>query len=156
MSAIKEIKLYNFKAFYDETSIELKDNHLLLYGENGSGKSSIYWSLYTLFQSSTKDITEIEKYFDPTNSENLINTTLIDKLTSIDEITKVVTSPTTISNNAAIEVELMDGKKFILSPKGIETTELEYLKNLNRRSDFISHRLLINFYNFRNSKKINL
>ncbi|WP_300978481.1 AAA family ATPase [Flavobacterium sp.] len=156
MSAIKNIKLYNFKTFYDETTIELNDKHLLLFGENGSGKSSIYWALYTLLQSSTKDIADIEKYFDPTNDENLINTSLIDKLTTQDPITGNITLPTTISSNASVEVELMDGKKFELTPKGIVTTDLDFLKNLNRRSDFISHRLLINFYNFRNSKKINL
>lgn len=156
MSAIKNIKLYNFKAFYDETTIELNDKHLLIYGENGSGKSSIYWALYTLLQSSTKETSDIEKYFDPQNDENLINTSLIDKLTIQDPLTGDVTLPTTISNNATVEVELMDGKKFELSPKGINTTELNFLKDLNRRSDFISHRLLINFYNFRNSKKINL
>ena len=41
---IKEITLYNFKAFYGENTIKLDGKNLLLYGENGSGKSSIYWA----------------------------------------------------------------------------------------------------------------
>ena len=37
---ISKIKLRNFKAFYgDEEVIELNGKHLLMYGENGSGKS---------------------------------------------------------------------------------------------------------------------
>lgn len=73
MSNIKEITLYNFKASYGETKIELDGKNLLMYGENGSGKSSVYWALYTLLQSSTKEIGETDKYFDFNHEENLIN-----------------------------------------------------------------------------------
>ena len=64
MSNIKEIILYNFKASYGETKIELDGKNLLMYGENGSGKSSVYWALYTLLQSSNKSEEEIKKYFE--------------------------------------------------------------------------------------------
>ena len=43
---MKKIKLKNFKAF--ESEIELKNpqaKNILLFGENGSGKSSIYEAL---------------------------------------------------------------------------------------------------------------
>lgn len=50
MSRIKDIHIHNFKFFNEAEPINLKSKHLLLYGENGSGKSSIYWSLYTLFE----------------------------------------------------------------------------------------------------------
>lgn len=45
------ISITNFKAFKDEQTIELNGKNYLLYGDNGSGKSSIFWSLYTLYQS---------------------------------------------------------------------------------------------------------
>ena len=35
----------------------------MVYGENGSGKSSIFWGLYTFLQSSSKDVANITKYF---------------------------------------------------------------------------------------------
>ena len=67
---IKEITLYNFKAFYGENTIKLDGKNLLLYGENGSGKSSIYWALYTLLQSSTKNEEDIKKYFEAEHQFN--------------------------------------------------------------------------------------
>ena len=48
MSRIKDIHIHNFKFFNEAEPIKLNSKHLLLYGENGSGKSSIYWS-YTPF-----------------------------------------------------------------------------------------------------------
>ena len=76
MYKIKEIKLKNFKFFYGERSIDFDRKHILLYGENGSGKSSIYWALYTFFQSVFKtDVRQVQKYFLPTtrNEESLRN-----------------------------------------------------------------------------------
>ena len=48
---------------------------LLLYGENGSGKSSIFWGLHTLFESSLKEDEDIQKYFKhrDESAESLVN-----------------------------------------------------------------------------------
>lgn len=35
----------------------------MIFGNNGSGKSSLFWALYTLLQSSTKENEQIKKYF---------------------------------------------------------------------------------------------
>lgn len=68
------ISITNFKAFKNEQTIELNGKNYLLYGDNGSGKSSIFWSLYTLYQSCyKKEETKVRKYFDVTNDENLLN-----------------------------------------------------------------------------------
>lgn len=45
----------------------------MLYGENGSGKSSIVWGLYTLMESRRKHIPEVQKYFNPTHDQHLRN-----------------------------------------------------------------------------------
>lgn len=47
MAGIKEIEIEGFKAFPNKFSLEL-DKNLLMYGENGSGKSSIYYALHAL------------------------------------------------------------------------------------------------------------
>ncbi len=74
MQKIKKITLNNFKFFNGDNTIELNRKNLLLYGENGSGKSSIYWALYTFLQSVLKeDRKDIKKYFDTDKSENLVN-----------------------------------------------------------------------------------
>lgn len=40
MYKIKNIKLNNFKFFFGEQNLKLDKKHTLIYGENGSGKSS--------------------------------------------------------------------------------------------------------------------
>lgn len=71
---LDKISITNFKAFREEQSIELNGKNFLLYGDNGSGKSSIFWSLYTLYQSCFKKEKEkVAKYFDVANDENLLN-----------------------------------------------------------------------------------
>lgn len=71
--ALHEIELNNFKFFYDSFSFPLDGRHILLYGENGSGKSSIVWGLYTLMESRRKPIPEVQKYFDPAHDQHLRN-----------------------------------------------------------------------------------
>lgn len=153
---IDKLKLKNFKAFYGEEAIKLDGKHLLLYGENGSGKSSIYWSLYTLLQSATKTNEQIEKYFTPNRDEHLINHDFLKEHPSfaVDGDDKI-TDPQSIGTNAFVKIELTDGNSSSINSAG-KTDAANVLAGLNQYSDFISHRLLINFYNFRNSKQINL
>lgn len=151
---IKKIVLQNFKAFNGVNEIDLDGKHLLLYGENGSGKSSIYWGLYTLLQSITKTHQETDKYFDYTNEENLINR---DYLFKLDETRGYGNYTVDIGKNVQIEFVQEDNKVFNLSLGGLSAaTDKNELENLNRYSDFLTHRLLINFYNFRNSQEIDL
>lgn len=159
-SPIKEIALSNFKSFYDESTMSLNGKHLLLYGENGSGKSSIYWALYTLLQSATKTNSQICKYFTPNNNEHLINHHFLKEHSSfaIDGDGQI-TDPQTIGNNSFVEIALQDNTSIVIDSSGLSifrSSDSEILNNFNRYSDFIAHRLLTNFYNFRNSKEINL
>jgi energy-coupling factor transporter ATP-binding protein EcfA2 len=58
---ITQIDLKNFRAFYGEQAIKLKDGKsLLVLGENGSGKSSVYFALKDFFEAYEKglDITK--------------------------------------------------------------------------------------------------
>jgi predicted ATPase len=48
MPSISKIILKNIKFFHDET-IKINKN-ILFYGENGSGKSSLYWALKIYFE----------------------------------------------------------------------------------------------------------
>ena len=79
MAKIKSIQLHNYKFFNEQEPINLEIDgeckHLLLYGENGSGKSSIFWGLHTLFESSLKEDEDIQKYFKhrDESAESLVN-----------------------------------------------------------------------------------
>jgi len=53
---IKNLTIKNFKAFLGEYEFDFCDEkgnakNILIYGENGSGKSSLYWALYHIFNS---------------------------------------------------------------------------------------------------------
>lgn len=60
MDKIDTLQIHNFKFFDLQEPIKLGGKHLLLYGENGSGKSSIYWALYTLFEASQKKVKKLK------------------------------------------------------------------------------------------------
>lgn len=64
---IKAIEINNFKAFYGKQKINVGGKNLFIYGENGSGKSSLYYALKDFFQSSIEDIdlNELENIFIP-------------------------------------------------------------------------------------------
>ena len=71
---LNKLIVQNFKFFCNEFILPVDCKNILIYGENGSGKSSIYWSLYTILQSCLKsNATVASKYFDATHSENLRN-----------------------------------------------------------------------------------
>ena len=85
MSKISTITLSNFKFFGKEEVINIGGKHLLLYGENGSGKSSLFWGIYTLLEASFKQSIETDKYFQPfgTNDESLVNVYAVKKICPI-------------------------------------------------------------------------
>lgn len=72
---IDALEIENFKFFKDLFIFHPQCKNVLLYGENGSGKSSIYWSLFTIIQSVLKEptIDDARKYFDASNSQHLRN-----------------------------------------------------------------------------------
>jgi len=63
---IKTIEIHNYKAFYgDKNEIQVDGKNVFIYGENGSGKSSLYYALKDFFQSSMEkiDLNEVENIF---------------------------------------------------------------------------------------------
>lgn len=153
MSRIKSIHIHNFKFFDEQPAIELGETgkHLLLYGENGSGKSSVYWALYTLFECAVKyDKEDIEKYFkhQEEHNQSLINI-YADKITEADgkehynSFIKVKTT-----DNPAIDYEVSLLKTDISgNPDAVE---------VNQASDFINYKVLYKFQDFWNGQPIDL
>jgi len=62
---IQTIEITNYKAFLGTHKIDVGGKNLFIYGENGSGKSSLYYALKDFFQSSVEDIdlSELENVF---------------------------------------------------------------------------------------------
>lgn len=142
MHKIKKINLHNFKFFFGETSIDFEKKNILVYGENGSGKSSVYWALYTFLQSVYKTDDEIKKYFDPTNEQNLINRFI---------------AP---GNQSSIMIEFEDEHETSITKKislaTVNTKSDSFIKEVAQSSDFINYRLLSKVYDFSNRDQIDL
>lgn len=139
MAAISKIKIDGFKAFPKEFELVLEGKNLLIYGENGSGKSSIYYALHVLLQSQYHDKGAI--YFDKKKSESLVN-----KYT------------TTADPYIEIELEGSD-TKYHLSKNGYKELPAEAispLRDMNAECVFINHKFLFNSFSFRNSQYIDL
>lgn len=140
MAKINEIVINGFKAFPSLHTIELGGKHLLMYGENGSGKSSIYYALHCIFNSSRKPDNG-KKYFDKNNSQNLINRFFIPK----DE-----------HDIPYVAVNWYDGGRnvFLSAVSEEESGGFDRLAELE--TYFVNHNLLNGFFNFTNSNSINL
>ena len=140
MARINEITINGFKAFPSMYKLELEGKHLLMYGENGSGKSSVYYALHCLFNSYRKPDMG-KKYFDISNPQNLINKNFI---------------PQNAGDKPHVAVNWYDGNRnpFISTISDNGCQAFDRLAELD--TYFINHQLLFSFFNFTNSKDINL
>lgn len=140
MAKINEIVVNGFKAFPSLHTIELGGKHLLMYGENGSGKSSIFYALHCIFNSYRKP-DKGQKYFDISNPQNLISRSF---------------TPKNKSDKPYVAVNWFDGGRNVflsaVSERGCEG--FDRLAELE--TYFVNHQLLNGFFNFTNSNNINL
>jgi energy-coupling factor transporter ATP-binding protein EcfA2 len=69
---ITDIEITNYKAFYGvhHLSLDKDGKNLMVYGENGSGKSSLFSALYRFFQSSIKKVEVDENIFIPASQKD--------------------------------------------------------------------------------------
>ena len=148
MASIKEIEIEGFKAFPNKINLTL-DKNLLIYGENGSGKSSIYYALHALLQSVYK-ADKGAKYFNNEgveSEENLIN------IYKLDEV----------GNNGFIphvKITLDNDHQWELNREGLSCVPINKddseLRLLNKTSAFINYSYISRFRSARNSETMNL
>ncbi len=149
MRKVFQIKIKNFKAFQQEQIFDLKGKNVLAYGNNGSGKSSLFWALYTLTQSSIKNDEDIQKYFrnfkesDKATHQSLCNVFAGEGDDSFIELT-------TIDEHGQDVYKISHGT--IDTNKNSDTI----IQELNQASDFINYKLLHNFYAATHKQEVNL
>jgi len=151
MKRIKEIKIQNFKAFQQEQSFNIKGKHVLVFGNNGSGKSSLFWALYTLLQSSTKVDVEVQKYFSKyLDSDKNTHQTLKNVFMNDDEDSFI--------KLVVIDTETNKEEVYTISHDVINTNNEDdtLIQELNLASDFINYKLLHNFYRASHKQEVNL
>lgn len=143
MNRIKQIKLKNFKFFFGEETIDLDRNHALIFGENGSGKSCIYWALYTFLQSVFKsDPSKVQKYFNPRHDENLRNRFSPD---GEDSFIKLIFE----DDQGTITEKTISNVK-------VNTKTGNLIKQAVQGSELINYKLLSKVHDFKNPYKIDL
>lgn len=142
MQRINKLIIKNYKFFYGEHIIDFGGKNILLYGENGSGKSSIYWALHAFLQSIFKiEPRPILNYFDPKEAENLRNKYAVDYEESL------------------IALEFDNGVTKKISNAGIDIQNDEkdvLVLEASLGSDFIDYRVLSSIFLFSRKEKIDL
>lgn len=151
MSKISTIKLSNFKFFSkeEEEVINIGGNHLLLYGENGCGKSSLFWGIYTLLEASFKLPVETDKYFQPfgTNEESLVNIYATKQ-----------TCPITNREHcdSYIKVKSDNNTEYVLSLLNSTICGNTNAQESRKATDFINYQSIFKFQDFKNSERPDL
>ncbi len=140
MAAISRITIDGFKAFPNSFTLDLGGKNLLMYGENGSGKSSIFYALHSLLQSKCgQDKNNV--YFDINHAESIVN-------------------QHTRKNNAKVEIQFENSDvTYSISHNGYQESVAQAVspvKDLNGKCVFINHKFLFNVFAFRNSQYIDL
>ena len=146
MSKIKSIQLNNFKFFRQSEPIILDGKHLLLYGENGSGKSSIFWGLYTLLEATYKQPNEVKSYFDSSDTSlvNIFASKQTDPSTGIEHSDSYVT------------IETDNGKTFTVSLLDTAICGNNDAQESRKATDFLNYQSLFAFQHFKNSEYVDL
>jgi recombinational DNA repair ATPase RecF len=143
MNKIKQIKLKHFKFFYGEVIIDLERQNALIFGENGSGKSSLYWALYTFLQSVFKDTPQkVQKYFQHNHVENLRNRFAPD------------------AEDSYIKIVFEDDHKSTtdkqISNSTVNTKTGTLIRQAVQGSELINYKLLSKIHDFKNPQQIDL
>lgn len=143
MKRVKEVHINNFKFFPESEPIKIDGKNILLYGENGSGKSSFYWALYTLLESSQKsDAAQIQKYFNKLNSQSLVNIHATTDATGVD--------------NSFIKIVMNDDSDFEVSHQNTAINANNDAKESLLASDFLNYRLLQHSHSVKHSEDVDL
>jgi energy-coupling factor transporter ATP-binding protein EcfA2 len=139
---IDKLTLKNFKFFYGEKILNFEGKNVLLYGENGSGKSSIYWALYTLLNNGKSSDAKIQIYFAHGNERRLLNRYMSD------------------DDAGSVSIKLNNGYDYSISADPVEININKHtdttIKESNIASDFISYKLLSKLYDFKHGDNIDL
>ena len=125
---IQNLTINKYKAFQRSEDIVVGGKNVFIYGENGSGKSSVYYALKDFFQSSVENI----------NMANLRNLYLDDGQT-----------------DCAIEVEFDGNAKFTLN-ESTKTTNTASITDCNRLKSFITYKHLLGVHNVKLKDELNV
>ncbi|MBA1446016.1 MAG: ATP-binding protein [Chromatiales bacterium] len=136
---IQTIEITNYKAFLGTHKINVGGKNLFIYGENGSGKSSLYYALKDFFQSSIEniDLNELENVF---VAEKKKGKTAI----------KVVFKPNSQSQNK------LQAYHFNTKKNDTRATADTSIRDGNKLKSFLTYKHLLAIHNLKKDETINL
>lgn len=147
---LHELHINNFKFFPKEDPnsplLKIDGKNLLVYGENGSGKSTIYWAIYTLLESAFKsENRDVAKYFEKGGQYGLVN---IHAPRRHNSHIKVV-----LKENELPDVSYyIDGENTTIESARANSA----IRESSMASDFINYRVIFRLHNLKHSKENNL
>lgn len=139
---ISKIEIKNFKFFKDTFSLDVGRKNVLLYGENGAGKSSIYWSVFTHFQAYAKSRDEAQKYFIAGHPQNLRN-----RYADLNEDSSISIS----FDDGMGGVTTIEDSNIHYYPDSADS--LQFMRGTAMSSDFLNYKILSSLFDFRNSEE---
>ena len=148
MYKIKNIRLNNFKFFFGEQNLKLDKKHTLIYGENGSGKSSIYWALHCFLHSTLKpNVESVQKYFLP--------------ISQSEESVKNRYAQDADKSGVSITLEHLDYERYAninaeISNNVVNTQTNHEIKLMALSSELINYKVVYNMYLATNKSTIKL
>lgn len=147
---LQHIRLENFKFFKEPFDFPTKGKNILLFGENGSGKSSVVWGLYTLMESHKKPIADVQKYFNPRDGQHLRN-----RYSNDADASSVQTLFTPLVGGAAVGTA---PKNYEISFGHINTQTAgdDFIKFTAAAFDMFNYRMLYEWIYQKNSRDIDL
>src|SRR5690606_31711949 len=130
MKRITKLEISNFRAFFDSYEIELKKGeNLLIYGENGSGKSSLFKSVSNFLSSSVNTgLTYAKNLHNLTEEGNLAFT-----FNDFDNATNTITS--------------QFGQVISFGSNLITTNSEQFIKTAELTKGFLDYKILLAIYN---------
>jgi recombinational DNA repair ATPase RecF len=136
---IETLKIENFKGFAKEVGISLRGKNLVIYGENGSGKTSLIEALKLLFDSALREI-ELERYENVFMKEPV----KISIETTDGKTISLRTKTKKMRDGRGNELELT-----VTDPDGYNHEEKTFLEALSRSTSILSYRQLMKIYDLK-------
>ena len=138
---IEQIEIENLKFYRKSFKLKLNGQNALIFGENGAGKSSIYWSVYTHFQAAFKEAIHGQKYFLPTHPENLRN-----RFSDHADYSGIKVSFTDGLGN----IDTYEDSNLNFFPSNPD--KRRFIELTARTSDFLNYKLVSSIFDFKNSE----
>lgn len=136
---IQNIELKNYKAFKGEHSLKTNGKNIFIYGENGSGKSSIYYALKDFFQSSIEGI-----------DMEAVDNIFLDEDEKGDNFIKVKFKPDKNGNNRTETYELT------ATGKNTDNSSDTSIRDANTLKSFLTYKHLLDIHHIKKDGEINL